>query len=117
MRKKLVAIALGALSLGATAAPAAATDMPNQGNTDNGKLVYLVNNSLYESCAGHVVPLDKVEGDFGTSVYVSAEKPIAKITVKSGVNAQNAGSYFNGTSAKIKLTKDVSNYVIWVCDK
>ena len=113
MKKKFAAVLCAATLLG-LAAPAGATTWPNQGNPD--MIVYVYpDDAAYLACK-HKVPLDKVEGDFGRKVYVSADQPIIKVTVKSGKGAYEVGKYFDGNWGKIELSKDVSNYVVWVCD-
>jgi hypothetical protein len=61
--------------------------------------------------------LDKVEGDFGRSIHVRSYHPIDKVTIKSGRDAYVVSSEFDTYWGKIKLSKDVSNYVVWVCKK
>jgi hypothetical protein len=61
------------------------------------------------------VPAEKVEGDFGRKIHVSASDPIDFVTVKSGKNATLVFAEFDEFSGKIKLSKDVSNYVVWTC--
>jgi hypothetical protein len=113
MKKKITAVALGTLFLAASAGSASATVAPNQGDTD--KIDYAVNLPVFTKCASDPVPLDKVEGDFGTKIYVSADKPIAKVTIKSGKDAYVVSQTFGEKWGKIELSKDVSNYVVWVC--
>ena len=112
MKKKFAVLLFGAVLFG-LAAPAGATTWPNQGDRD--KIVYVYpNQDAYEECK-HPVPLEKVEGDFGRKVYVSADQPIIKVTVKSGKDAYEVSKYFEDNWGKIELSKDVSNYVVWVC--
>lgn len=113
MKKKITAVALGTLFLAVSAGSASATVAPNQG--DASKIEYAVNLPVFKNCVGDVVPLDKVEGDFGTKIYVSADKPIAKVTIKSGKDAYVVSQTFGEKWGKIELSKDVSNYVVWVC--
>ncbi len=114
MRPKLAA--LGALVLGTllalalTASSAPAGDVPNQGNPDK---VFTVDNPNV-SCE-NPVPGKKVEGDFGPKIHVSANSPIDFVTIKSGKDAYEVWSEFDTFSGKIKISKDVSNYVVWTC--
>ena len=59
----------------------------------------------------------KVEGNFGRTITVKASAPIDFVTVKSGRGAYVVSAYFSGYSGTIKLSKDVSNYVVWTCPK
>jgi hypothetical protein len=115
--KKITAAALGALCLGLSAGPAAAntapTTAPNQG--DASKVLTVDNPNVW--CA-NPTPLNKVEGELGRVIHVEANKPIDKVTVKSGKGAALVSKYFDaevGNWGFIELDKDVSNYVIWVC--
>jgi hypothetical protein len=116
MRTKLLSVvAGGGLALGLLAAPAFAQDDPNQGNPD---LVLTVDNPAV-SCEDPM-PLEKVEGDLGTTISFSAQSPIDKVTVKSGSKAEVVSATFSASgppfTGTITLTQDVSNYVIWVCE-
>jgi hypothetical protein len=111
--KKFTATALGALCLALSAGPAAATVAPNQGDASK---VLTVDNAKV-SCT-NPTPLNKVEGELGRVIHVEANKPIDKVTVKSGKGAALVSEYFDtevGNWGFIELDKDVSNYVIWVC--
>ena len=111
MKKKLTATALGTLFLAMSAGPASATVAPNQGDAD--KVLYVYNYNDLGSC--NPAPLTKVEGDFGRTIHVEANKPIYKVTVKSGKDAEVTWVHFGEKWATIELSKDVSNYVVWVC--
>ena len=111
MKKKITAVALGTLFLAVSAGSASATVAPNQG--DASKVLYVYNTNDVSPC--NPVPLPKVEGDFGTTIHVQSDKPIYKVTVKSGKDAQVKWVHFGETWGKITLSKDVSNYVVWVC--
>ena len=114
MRTKLAAIAalvLGTLlALALTSSSAPAGDAPNQGDAD--KVLTVDNPNV--TCED-AEPGKKVEGGFGQKIHVSAEDPIDFVTVKSGKGATVVFAYFDTVSGKIKLSKDVSNYVVWTC--
>jgi hypothetical protein len=113
MRSKLAALALGALlALALTAGPAVAGDAPNQGDPD--KVLTVDNPNV--SCE-YPEPGKKVEGDFGRKIHVWAKDPIDFVTVKSGRDAEVVFAEFDEFKGKIKLSKDVSNYVVWTCPK
>jgi hypothetical protein len=114
MSRKLAAIGAGAvLALALAAGQAAATgDAPNQGDPD--KVLTVDNPNV--SCE-NPKPGDKVEGDFGRKIHVSSNRPIDFVTVKSGKNAEVVFAEFDTFKGKIKLSKDVSNYVVWTCPK
>jgi hypothetical protein len=82
----------------------------NQGDASKVKTV----ENLDVDCA-YPVPSDKVEGDMGRSIHGTSSDPIDKVTVKSGKDAEVVYSSFYGNSFYIKLSKDVSNYVVWTC--
>lgn len=113
MKKKITAVALGTLFLAVSAGSASATVAPNQG--DASKVLHPAYSTVREAHCDNPVPLDKVEGDFGKTIYVTADKPINKVTLKSGKDAEYVSKSFTLKSATITLSKDVSNYVVWVC--
>jgi hypothetical protein len=82
----------------------------NQGDASK---VITVDDPLVD-CADPV-PSEKVEGDMGRWIHGSSNDPIDKVTVKSGRGAEEVYSSFYGDSFSIKLSKDVSNYVVWTC--
>jgi hypothetical protein len=108
--KKFTATALGALCLAMSAGPASATIAPNQG--DASKVLTVENPNV--SCA-NPTPLNKIEEGLGRVIHVEANKPIDYVTVKSGKGATVTSTYFDSNWGFIELSKDVSNYVIWVC--
>jgi hypothetical protein len=113
MRSRLAALVLGvALALALIAGPAIAGDAPNQGDPDK---VLTVDNPNVE--CENPEPGKKVEGDFGRKIHVSADDPIDFVKVKSGRDAEVVFAEFDETEGKIKLSKDVSNYVVWTCPK
>jgi hypothetical protein len=106
-----VAGATAAMTI-ATAGAAGASKAPNQG--DASKVLTADNPNV--SCA-YPTPLDKVEGGgLGRTIHVSASTAIDYVTVKSGQNASIESASFDTYSGTITLSKDVSNYVVWVCD-
>ena len=117
MRSRFVVVVLGVLlAVAVVAAQAGAVDVPNQGDPSK---VLKVNNPNV-SC-DDPVPTEKVEGDFTQRIKVWSKYPIDYVTVKSGKNAyvvsSDFGTYMGKYWAEIKLSKDVSNYVIWKCPK
>jgi hypothetical protein len=52
----------------------------------------------------------------GRTISVRASQAIDSVTVKSGKNASVVEASFDEYSGTITLSKDVSNYVVWVCD-
>jgi hypothetical protein len=113
MKGRLITACLvTALTLVTLSGPAGADNGPNQGNQS---MVLTVDNPNV-SCE-HPTPGKKVEGDFGRTIFVSASKPIDFVTVKSGKDAYVVWSSFDKYKGKIKLSKDVSNYVVWICPK
>jgi hypothetical protein len=113
MRSKVVAVVLGAL-LTATVvvAPAIAGEAPNQGDPD--KVIKVDNPNVW---CKYPVPGKKVEGGFGQTIHVSGSHPIDFVTIKSGQGAYVVYKAFDKYWGKIKLSKDVSNYVVWTCPK
>ena len=92
---------------------------PNQG--DGGK-VLTVNNPNVPGSADvgpckceNPQPLTKVEGGLGRTITISASRPIDFVTIKSGDGARLVSASWQIYSGTITLSKDVSNYVIWVC--
>jgi hypothetical protein len=113
MRSRIVTVVLGALvTLAVVVAPAVAGDAPNQGDPD--KVIRVDNPNVW---CEHPVPGNKHEGDFGQTIHVSAGNPIDFVTVKSGQGAYVVYKTFDKYWGKIKLSKDVSNYVVWTCPK
>jgi hypothetical protein len=113
MRSRVVTVILGALvTLAVVVAPAVAGGAPNQGDPD--KVIKVNNPNVW--CA-YPVPGKKFEGDFGQTIHVSASSPIDFVTVKSGKDAYVVYKTFDTYWGKIKLSKDVSNYVVWTCPK
>ena len=102
-----------ATALTLVAAPTAFAAGPNQG--DPSKVLTADNTSV--SCH-HPVAGKKVEGGFGRTITVYSSSPIDKVTVKSGSKATVVSKSFSGYyKATIKLSQDVSNYVVWTCPK
>ena len=95
-------------------------ETPNQG-TDG--YVLTVDNPNVPTAANQGVckcenpqPLTKVEGNnLGSTIVVSASKPIDFVTIKSGEGVYVISAVWQIYSGTITLSKDVSNYVIWVC--
>jgi hypothetical protein len=113
MRPRLVTACLGLLlALAVIAGPATATRAPNQGDPDKVLKVNNPNVWCEDPKPGH-----KVEGDFGRKIFVRSDHPIDFVTVKSGKNAEVVFAKFDKFWGKIKLSKDVSNYVVWTCKK
>jgi hypothetical protein len=90
---------------------------PNQGKYDATKFVVVPGGaSCCEPISG-----EKVEGDLGRYQKVYSYYPIAFISVKSGKDVELKWSYagFDYDKGKyyveFKLTKDISNYVVWTC--
>jgi hypothetical protein len=101
---------LGAITALVMAAPASGA-APNQGDASK----VLVVNNPFVSCDAPT-PRDKVEGGgMGETIEVSDTRPIDFVTVKSGNGAFVVDSSFTVNTATITLSKDVSNYVVWVC--
>jgi hypothetical protein len=94
----------------AVAAPAAAGYV-NQGDRDKVLKVY------GPAKCNDPVPGKKVEGGLGTVIQFSSYAPIAKVTIKSGKGAYVVYKYIGTYYGKVKLSKDVSNYVVWTCPK
>lgn len=87
---------------------------PNQGNP---KMVLTIDN---ESVVCEAVPGAKVEdGDLGRFEKILSSYQIDKVTVKSGKKAKVVWSVFGQEGdqyfVKFKLSKDISNYVVWTC--
>ena len=113
MRSRLITVILGVLvTLAVVAAPAAAGGAPNQGDPD--KVLKVDNPNVW---CDYPVPGKKVEGDFGRTISVYSSNPIDFVTVKSGQGAYVVFATFDKFWGKIKLSKDVSNYVVWTCPK
>jgi hypothetical protein len=116
MRPKLAAfgaLVVGTLlALALTASSAPAGDAPNQGDPD--KVLKVDNPNVWCEDAE---PGKKVEGGLGRKIRVWAKDPIDFVTVKSGKNAEVVFAEFDEFWGKIKLSKDVSNYVVWTCPK
>jgi hypothetical protein len=111
MRSRWLSLVAGVMvTLALLTGPAAATDAPNQG--DPMKVLKVNNKNVW---CKDPTPLRKVEGDFGRTIYVKAKHPIDFVTVKSGEGAYVVDKKFGIYWGKIKLSKDISNYVIWVC--
>jgi hypothetical protein len=123
LRRSLVWLAsiltlLLAISLTAPIAAAGSGASPNQGNPD---MVLTVDNPCV-SC-GDPVPGPKIEGYVGRYLFVVSFKPIEQLTIKSGRDASVVWSYFGDYwmygkhiyFAKVMLSKDISNYVVWTC--
>jgi hypothetical protein len=107
MERRLAAV--GSLAALLVAAPAAAA-APNQGDASK---VITADNPLV-SC--DAVPTKKVENVKGRTLHLSSEIPIDYVTIKSGQNAKVVSTDFDSAlSGTVKLSKDVSNYVVWVC--
>jgi hypothetical protein len=113
MRRTVSSIGCAAAVTLAAASAAVATG-PNQGNP------YFVKkaDNKYVSCA-YPTPGKKFEGAYGRTIYVSAYDPIDYVTIKSGRDAYvvSTSFYDYGKKAKITMSKDVSNFVIWTCPK
>ena len=113
MSRKLAAIgAVAVLALALAAGQAVATDAPNQGDPD--KVLTVDNPNV--SCE-NPKPGNKVEGDFGRKIHISTSRPIDFVTLKSGKNAEVVFAEFDTFEGTIKLSKDISNKVIWTCPK
>jgi hypothetical protein len=113
MRSRFVAVVLGGLvTLAVSVAPATAGDGPNQGDPD--KVLKVDNPNVW---CKDPVPGKKIEGDLGQTIVVYASDPIDFVTVKSGKGAYVVFAKFDKFWGKIKLSKDVSNYVVWTCPK
>jgi hypothetical protein len=109
----VVGIVLAMTLLVGTAA--AGTTCVNQGNPD----MVLTANNCWVSCCSPM-PGPKIEGCFGRCILVTSRCPIDFVTLKSGKDAEvvwkQFGRWCNGTYwAKVCLSKDVSNYVVWTC--
>jgi hypothetical protein len=113
MRSRIVTVILGALvTLAVVVAPAVAGNAPNQGDPD--KVIKVDNPNVW--CADPV-PGKKIEGGLGQTIHVSASQKIDFVTIKSGQGAYVVYKTFDKYWGKIKLSKDVSNYVVWTCPK
>ena len=107
---RLITVCVTAVfALGIAAGPAVA-GAPNQG--DPSKVLKVDNPCVW---CKYPTPGKKVEGNFGRTIYVSSSNPIDFVTVKSGEGATVVSSSFDTYKGKIKLSKDVSNYVVWTC--
>ena len=82
----------------------------NQG--DETKVLEADNTAVQCDCS---TPSEKVEGDMGRWIHGWSSEPIDKVTLKSGNGAEILYQYFDGERFFIKLSKDVSNYVVWTC--
>lgn len=92
---------------------------PNQGNSS---MVFKVDNPNVPGSVNtgpckceNPQPLTKVEGNLGKTIYVSASKPIDFVTIKSGTGARLVSASWQIYNGTIMISKDVSNYVVWVC--
>ena len=112
MKRQLGIATASALVAFVLAAGTVAAWAPNQG--DPSKVLKVDNPHV--SCQSPV-PGKKVEGNFGRYIEVYANAPIDFVTVKSGQGASVVYASFQYKSGKIKLSKDVSNYVVWTCPK
>jgi hypothetical protein len=112
MRSKFAAACAGMLLASAMIAGSATAtvEAPNQGDPD--KVIKVDNPNVW---CQNPQPRPKVEGDFGRKIQVRANHPIDFVTVKSGKDAYVVYATFDTFRGEIKLSKDVSNYVIWVC--
>jgi hypothetical protein len=106
---KIAALVLGALLALAIAVPAAMGTAPNQGDPSKVLTVY---GPAKCDCP---VPGQKIEGGLGRFIHFSSDSPIAKVTIKSGQGAYVVWSSIGTYYGKVKLSKDVSNYVVWTC--
>jgi hypothetical protein len=115
--RKRVALSLLTVGLVALLLPGAVaaggSGAPNQGDPSK---VLTVDNP-YEYC--DAVPGYKVEGDFGQYIKIWSKDPIDFVTVKSGRDASvlwsDTGEDYGKYWIKFKLSKDISNYVVWTC--
>lgn len=98
------------LAMALLTAPAALASGSNQGDQDKVLRV----DSATVSCE-EPVATTKVEGDLGATIEFSTDDPIAFVTVKSGNGATVVSYALDTFSGTITLSKDVSNYVVWVC--
>jgi hypothetical protein len=112
MRSRLAALSVGLLlALAMIVGPASANvQAPNQGDPDK---VITVNNQNVQ--CQNPQPQQKREGDFGRTINVRANHPIDFVTVKSGQGAFVVSKSFDTFQGQITLSKDVSNFVVWVC--
>ena len=108
LKKVILAGSLLAAMLPATALASGA----NQG--DESKVLEIDNGNV--SCP-YPTALEKVEGDMGRWIQGSSTDLIDKVTVKSGQGAAVVQQYTTVSDHYffIKLTKDVSNYIVWTC--
>lgn len=113
MRRRFVAVLLGSLVATAVAAPAIAGRADGGPNQGDPRKVFTVHNP--NVFCEDPVPSEKFEGDFGQVIHVSASDPIDFVTIKSGKDAYRIYRRWDTTSGTIKISKDVSNYVIWTC--
>jgi hypothetical protein len=106
--RKVAVLFVGALLAVAIAVPAALGNV-NQGDPSKVLTVY------GPAKCDYPVPGKKIEGGLGHVIHFSSYHPIAKVTIKSGQGAyvvwKDIGTYYG----KVKLSKDVSNYVVWTC--
>ena len=114
MSKLTSACLAGATALALTAGPASAGNAPNQG--DPSKVLKVDNPHV--SCA-YPQPGPKIEGGLKRYITFYANAPIDFVTVKSGEKASVIHAWFDRYEFKgtIKVTQDVSNYVVWTCPK
>jgi hypothetical protein len=112
MSTRLIAFSVGLLlALAMIAGPASASvEAPNQGDPDK---VIRVNNQNVQ--CNNPQPQQKREGDFGQTINFRANHPIDFVTVKSGQGAFVVSKSFDTFQGQITLSKDVSNFVVWVC--
>ena len=91
---------------------------PNQGKYDEAKFVVVPGGA---SCCTPVYGTKVEGGNLGRYEKVYSEYPIAFISVKSGKGVELKWSNDGYSSSKgmwyvtFKLTKDISNYVVWTC--
>ena len=108
---KFAVLCAAAVTALAVASGPASAGVPNQGNP---AYVLKVDNPNVDcSCptAGK-----KIEGgNLGRTLYLSSNSPIDFVTIKSGTGAYVVSASFDTYKGKIKLSKDVSNYVVWTC--
>lgn len=114
MSKVTSVLLAGLVALGVSAPSALATDAPNQG--DPSKITKVDNTKVW---CKYPTPSAKVEGNFGRTISFHASRPIDFVTVKSGDGAWLVHSWFDSYRYKgtIKMSKDVSNYIVWTCPK
>ena len=113
MRIRVMALILGSVVALATTAPAIAGRADGGPNQGDPRKVFIVHNP--NVFCEDPVPGEKIEGGLGQIVEVSSSDPIDFVTVKSGKNAYLVWKKFGITWGKFKISKDVSNYVVWTC--